>query len=169
MLDDCEAALVEGLREFPANGKAFQRIMREMMAEQPDPLLSEKLALAADFKNASVREISSGGRPQCYCCTRISWGRSAVQNLPMACSLGSISLVRCASGVRQARKSELRFAAQNTPKRYFGDTRSVLAFRRSAPDFIRRQDTRRFGGVVLNQRSLSRDDQEGLQRVRRLR
>ena len=53
-----EAALVKDFREFPANGKCHQRIVREMMAEQPDPLLSEKLALAADFKNATVREIS---------------------------------------------------------------------------------------------------------------
>jgi hypothetical protein len=53
-----EAALVKDFREFPANGKCHQRIVREMMAEQPDPLLSEKLALAADFENASVREIS---------------------------------------------------------------------------------------------------------------
>ena len=28
------------------------------MAEQPDPLLAEKMALAADFENAIVREIS---------------------------------------------------------------------------------------------------------------
>lgn len=53
-----EAALVKDFREFPANGKCHQRIVREMMAEQPDPLLSEKLALAKDFTNASVREIS---------------------------------------------------------------------------------------------------------------
>ncbi len=53
-----EAALVKDFKEFPANGKCHQRIVREMMAEHPDPLLSEKLALAADFKNASVREIS---------------------------------------------------------------------------------------------------------------
>jgi hypothetical protein len=28
------------------------------MAEEPDPLLAKKLSLAADFKNATVREIS---------------------------------------------------------------------------------------------------------------
>lgn len=53
-----ETALVKDFREFPANGKCHQRIVREMMAEHPDPLLSEKLALAKDFTNASVREIS---------------------------------------------------------------------------------------------------------------
>jgi hypothetical protein len=53
-----EAALVKDFREFPANGKCHQRIVREMMSEQPDPLLNEKLALAADFENATVREIS---------------------------------------------------------------------------------------------------------------
>jgi hypothetical protein len=53
-----EAELVKDFREFPANGKCHQRIVREMMAEQPDALLKEKKALAADFKNATVREIS---------------------------------------------------------------------------------------------------------------
>ena len=37
---------------------SFQRVIRERMADQADPLLSEKKALAADFKNAVVREIS---------------------------------------------------------------------------------------------------------------
>ena len=45
-------------RDFPANGKCHQRIVREMMAEQPDPLLEEKKALASDFKHTVVREIS---------------------------------------------------------------------------------------------------------------
>ena len=52
------AELLNDFREFPANGKCHQRIVREMMAEQPDPLLSAKKALAADFKSATVREIS---------------------------------------------------------------------------------------------------------------
>jgi hypothetical protein len=54
----CELTLSEDFEDYPANGKAFQRVIRERMAEVPDPLLSEKMALAADFKNASVREIS---------------------------------------------------------------------------------------------------------------
>jgi hypothetical protein len=54
----CEAELSKDFEDFPANGKAFQRVIRERMAEQPDPLLPEKMALAADFKNATVREIS---------------------------------------------------------------------------------------------------------------
>ena len=53
-----EAQLAGDFVDYSANGKAFQRVIRERMAEHPDPLLSEKLALAADFKNASVREIS---------------------------------------------------------------------------------------------------------------
>jgi hypothetical protein len=55
---DCEAQLSKDFKDFPTNGKAFQRVIRERMAEQDDPLLSEKKALASDFKNASVREIS---------------------------------------------------------------------------------------------------------------
>jgi hypothetical protein len=54
----CEAQLAKDFEDYPANGKAFQRVIRERMAEQPDPLLAEKMALAADFKNATVREIS---------------------------------------------------------------------------------------------------------------
>ncbi len=53
-----EAQLSGDFEDFTANGKAFQRVIRERMSEQPDPLLSEKMALAADFKNAAVREIS---------------------------------------------------------------------------------------------------------------
>lgn len=53
-----EAQIAKNFEDFPANGKAFQRVIRERMAEQPDPLLAEKTALAADFKNATVREIS---------------------------------------------------------------------------------------------------------------
>jgi len=55
---ESEAELSEDFQDYPANGKAFQRVIRERMAEEPDPLLSKKIALAADFKNASVREIS---------------------------------------------------------------------------------------------------------------
>jgi hypothetical protein len=44
--------------DFPRNGKCHQRIVREIMAEQPDPFIAEKKAMAADFKNAIVREIS---------------------------------------------------------------------------------------------------------------
>jgi hypothetical protein len=53
-----EAQLSKDFEDYPANGKAFQRVIRERMSDQPDPLLSEKLALAADFNNAGVREIS---------------------------------------------------------------------------------------------------------------
>ena len=53
-----EIELSADLRDLPTNGKCHQRIVREMTAELPDPLLAEKMALAADFKNGSVREIS---------------------------------------------------------------------------------------------------------------
>lgn len=55
---EAEAQLSRDFVDFPANGKAFQRVIRERMAEEPDPLLCEKKTLAADFANATVREIS---------------------------------------------------------------------------------------------------------------
>jgi hypothetical protein len=57
-VSEAEVELSKDFEDYPANGKAFQRVIRERMAEEPDPLLSEKMALAADFKNATVREIS---------------------------------------------------------------------------------------------------------------
>lgn len=41
--------------QFPA--KAHQRLIRERHAQEPDPRIEEKLALAASLKNAWVREI----------------------------------------------------------------------------------------------------------------
>ncbi len=55
---DFEEQLSKDFQDFPNNGKAHQRIIRERSAEQPDPLLEEKKALAADFTNATVREIT---------------------------------------------------------------------------------------------------------------
>jgi hypothetical protein len=37
--------------------KAHQRLIRDRHAQEPDPLLEEKLALAESFNSASVREI----------------------------------------------------------------------------------------------------------------
>src|SRR5277367_1624474 len=37
--------------------KAHQRLIRELHALEPDPLIEEKTALAASLKNAWVREI----------------------------------------------------------------------------------------------------------------
>ena len=54
----CEAQLSKDFEDYPANGKAFQRVIRERIAKEPDPLVAEKEALAKDFTNASVREIS---------------------------------------------------------------------------------------------------------------
>jgi hypothetical protein len=52
------AQLSSDFQEFPSNGKCHQRLIREHMAAQPEPDLEEKRTLAADFKNAVVREIS---------------------------------------------------------------------------------------------------------------
>ncbi len=41
--------------QFPA--KAHQRLIRELHAQEPDPLIEQKIALAASLKNAWVREI----------------------------------------------------------------------------------------------------------------
>jgi hypothetical protein len=46
------------IKSFPSNGKCHQRVIRERLAEQPEPDLEEKRRLAVDFKNAAVREIS---------------------------------------------------------------------------------------------------------------
>jgi hypothetical protein len=53
-----EGQLSKDFKEFPSNEKCHQRVIREHMAEQPDPLLKEKKALAEDFASAVVREIS---------------------------------------------------------------------------------------------------------------
>jgi hypothetical protein len=50
--------LLADFQEFPSNGKAHQRVIRERMAEQPDADIAEKRRLAADFKDSVVREIS---------------------------------------------------------------------------------------------------------------
>jgi hypothetical protein len=57
--DMLEAAKRLGqVKEVPTNGKCHQRIRREQMALIPDPHIEEKRRLAADFKNATVKEIS---------------------------------------------------------------------------------------------------------------
>jgi hypothetical protein len=53
-----EKQLSKDFEEFPSNGKCHQRVIRERMAQQPEPDLEEKRRLATDFKNAVVREIS---------------------------------------------------------------------------------------------------------------
>jgi hypothetical protein len=53
-----EGQLSSDFQEFPSNGKCHQRVVREIMAAQHDPLLEEKKALASDFTHAVVREIS---------------------------------------------------------------------------------------------------------------
>lgn len=55
---ESKSQLSKDFEDYPATGKAFQRVIRERMAEEPDPRVSEKQELARDFKNASVREIS---------------------------------------------------------------------------------------------------------------
>jgi hypothetical protein len=53
-----EQQLSEDYEELPNTGKAHQRIVRERVALLPESNLDEKQRLAADFKNANVREIS---------------------------------------------------------------------------------------------------------------
>lgn len=43
--------------DFPTNGKAHQRLIRDRNAEQPEPDLDQKLKLAASMDNATVKEI----------------------------------------------------------------------------------------------------------------
>jgi hypothetical protein len=53
------AKLKKGFKPLKTHtGKAHQRLVREQRAKLPDPLLEDKITAAADFKNASVREIS---------------------------------------------------------------------------------------------------------------
>ncbi len=52
------ANLADGYQEFPNDGKATQRHVREHMAKQPEPDLKEKKRLAKSLDNASIREIS---------------------------------------------------------------------------------------------------------------
>ena len=51
-------SLSADFKQPPSNGKAHQRLIREHMATQLEADLEEKRRLAADFKNASVREIT---------------------------------------------------------------------------------------------------------------
>jgi len=53
-----EEQLSKDFHEYPTNGKAHQRVIREHMAQQPEADIAEKRRLAADFENAVVREIS---------------------------------------------------------------------------------------------------------------
>ena len=51
-------SLSADFKQPPSNGKAHQRLIREHMATQPETDLEEKKRLSADFKNATVREIT---------------------------------------------------------------------------------------------------------------
>ena len=57
-----EASMAEilssGFHDFEYTGKAYQRIVRERLAQLPEPNIEEKKRLAASLKNATVREIS---------------------------------------------------------------------------------------------------------------
>jgi hypothetical protein len=53
-----EVKLSEGFQDFPNDGKAYQRVVRERAEKIPDPDLEEKRRLASDLKSATVREIS---------------------------------------------------------------------------------------------------------------
>lgn len=53
-----EAELSKGFQDFPSDGKAYQRVVRERAEKIPDPRIDEKRRLATSFKNAVVKEIS---------------------------------------------------------------------------------------------------------------
>jgi hypothetical protein len=53
-----EKQLTKVYRPFPKSGKCFQHVIRERMAELPDPNIEVKRKLAANFDHAVVREIS---------------------------------------------------------------------------------------------------------------
>jgi hypothetical protein len=57
-LADFGGQLSIDFQDFPKNGKCHQRLVREQMAQLPEPDLDEKRLLASDLKNAIVREIS---------------------------------------------------------------------------------------------------------------
>lgn len=57
-LDASMHSLTADFKQPPSNGRAHQRLIREHMATQPEADLEEKMRLAADFKNATVREIT---------------------------------------------------------------------------------------------------------------
>lgn len=50
--------LSDGFRGFENTGKAYQRIVRERLAQLPEPDIDEKKRLASTLKNAVIREIS---------------------------------------------------------------------------------------------------------------
>jgi hypothetical protein len=50
--------LASDFEELVSNGEAHQHLIQKRRAAQPDPLLDEKKALAANLQNATVREIS---------------------------------------------------------------------------------------------------------------
>ena len=51
--------LSENFKDFDrSEGKAYQRIIRERLAQMPEPNIDEKRRLASDLSNATIREIS---------------------------------------------------------------------------------------------------------------
>ena len=99
-----EAQLSSDFQEFPSNGKCHQRLIREHMAAQPEPDLEEKRTLAADFKNAVVREISYDEAKNLILANE--WlGNSAVLNMRTGCSLDSILRASFASDVQRVQTS----------------------------------------------------------------
>jgi hypothetical protein len=50
--------LSSGFRNFENSGKAYQRIVRERLAQLPEPDIEEKKQVASSLKEATIREIS---------------------------------------------------------------------------------------------------------------
>lgn len=90
------------------NGKAYQRVIREYMAEQPEPDIEEKRTLAADLKHAIVREISYAQAKQLVYAfewlgnlgtTEWAWGLFAGEHLAGVVCFGSTAGTKVAASV----------------------------------------------------------------------
>ena len=90
----------------------------ERMAEQPDPLLAEKKALAADLRHAVVREIYLA-EARNLIVSQECWGISGVLNTPMVCFLVLILEVPLPLEPTAGRMSGLLSVAQNTQTMYW--------------------------------------------------
>ena len=60
---DCEKQISKDFADYPANGKAFQRVIRVRMADQADHLLSKAAARAVFVLQTSLLRFGRGSHP----------------------------------------------------------------------------------------------------------
>ena len=151
--DNFKKQLSNDFRALRVNGKAYQRVIRERMAEQPEPDMAEKRRLAADFENAVVRQISY----------------DEAKNLILSNEwLGNMGITECAFG--------LFFGRHLAGAVCFGKTAGASSICGTGPRgqgaHAVSRGLRPLGsspfGVVFDQCGVQRDDEEGLQRLHRL-